>query len=1415
MFKQFFWKIVLCVVPVLICLAIIVGGFVHSIQQVDEFAGIPLPRFKIGTDLAGGTILVYEIDSRKLVAAEGGQAQDPKAIAQNLAEKLKARIDPNDLYNVVIRPAGGEGRVEIILPTGTTGSAEKFKAAWDELLAEMEKEYKLPPKSLKVPRGQVQKLAEKILQLVQQKIWEEKLYATPESKKELMDRAMDSKVKGGEEPQYLAPLYDIVSRERRAVAELFMVPYVVATKPENYVSTKALQLYDPAAKTFFNPNKKLRELVKDVKDLVDDNRKSREIDAWFKQQAWRKMIGMMLDQKGWEILKSRKAAFEKIAPDAVDELVGRVVTKGDGVGQSFMVVMETLIGPDSLKSKYVDVIEVDDKGKAKDESTFINADKVLEFIKENYGPSAQMVEEKIEKANKEHGFSRDLTVEEVQRIKDLVSKVGSLEFRILANSVDDKEAIKEAIDMINNSDNDPPLKAELEEAQNNGTPPPPPRFPKTKIPKTFDIPLRGGASRVTYQWVELGPQERQQLGLSNFIGQETDRRSWNHMFTWRKKATQIPLTSSEGGDQKMLQGALFYSRPCTDRNLPEEERRRKKVEYFVLTRNPEIDIPTGKETPKIDGSYLVNAANHPDSSGRPAVSFTFNAAGGDLFRQVTRKNIPTGEGSLQVKRHLAIILDGLVMSAPTINSEIERSGQISGSFSNKEVDQLVNILRAGALPATLKPQPVSENTMGPTLGYDTTIKGLIAIVVAFVVVLLFMIVYYRFAGLVASVALLANLILTVGFMLAVKATFTLPGLAGLVLMLGMAVDANILIYERLREERDRGASILLALRNGYDRAFGTIIDTHLSSIFTAIVLYIVGNDQLKGFGVTLTVGLLISLFTSLFMTRLIFDLWAAKGWLTKLSMLRFFTRPDIDFMALRYYLFAATGILTILGGALFIGRLPYDLNIDFVGGTAYSGQLAEGHAKTDEELRELVGAKNKESRLANKARAEEKDQKGNRYALWFDDGTGKAPEKPLIIALANTPEGDTPEKRAANVAKRAEDLPDATVELFMADTGGDQQGGKTQFFTVRTTEKEPELVQATLDRLLQYKDEKTGQWTPLLKKVFMDYDEVKDGKETRVRFYGSTADGKMDKDNPVLASPSFVTTLLTRQLMDVFKVDDRNQLTFTFELSNADDEQSGDGRFKVADLAFAGKTTALSAEDIYKINQALKGTKQAFNSQPTPERLETFDSGLAAETRLRAMYAILLSWAAILLYLWFRFGSWTFGLAAVLCLIHDLFFTLGVIAMCHYVNMIFPGILGIQDFKIDLPAVAALLTLVGYSVNDTIVVFDRIREVRGKNPDLTPQIINDSVNQTLSRTLLASLTTWLVVIVLYIFGGPGVHLFAFVMVVGVVVGTYSSIYVASPLLLLFGEGHAPGKTPTAGPTPTVTGPDVRIQAAPS
>ncbi len=358
------------------------------------------------------------------------------------------------------------------------------------------------------------------------------------------------------------------------------------------------------------------------------------------------------------------------------------------------------------------------------------------------------------------------------------------------------------------------------------------------------------------------------------------------------------------------------------------------------------------------------------------------------------------------------------------------------------------------------------------------------------------------------------------------------------------------------------------------------------------------------------------------------------------------------------------------------------------------------------------------------------------------------------------------------VKERASQLPDLSVEQIFLDSDNFSDN-RSKHFTVRTSEKAPELVQASIIRLLEERTDAKGQPltkpVQLLKRIEMDDPKIdKDGKTVTLAFRDLAGE-------KTAASPGQVTMLLEREF-------EKKGITQQFDLIG--EGKGVDGQFDTMQLKFRETIPQDS------LVAALKSLQSEFKQRPQPDRLETFDSQLAAETQTRAMYAILASWGAILLYLWFRFGNWTFGLAAVLCLIHDLFFTMGIIAFCHYLHAIpwLANALLIQDFKIDLPAVAALLTLVGYSVNDTIVVFDRIREVRGKNPALTPQTINDSVNQTLSRTVLTSFATWLVVFVLYVIGGEGVHLFAFVMVVGVVVGTYSSIYIASPLLLIFGEG---------------------------
>ncbi|QEL14131.1 protein translocase subunit SecD [Limnoglobus roseus] len=973
----------------------------------------------------------------------------------------------------------------------------------------------------------------------------------------------------------------------------------------------------------------------------------------------------------------------------------------------------------------------------------------------------------------------------VQEVKDLVSRVGVLEFRILANDTDDKEGFEEALDTVNNQY--PPEQAE-KDAKFGEAPPVPRR-------SDYHVSINGtDASNVKYEWIELGKEERNSLGLSNSFGGAEGGKGglWMQLAAQRGKAVSHNY-SNERGERASY---LLFSRPFTKVN-PAKEEVGKEVEYFILTRVSDQDQV------KVGGDINLNA--FPESQNFDwAVGFQFNGAGSAKFGQVTNRNRPTAN---QTVRHLAVLLDNKVMSAPQLNSQITGKGQISGKFTKESVDRLVYILKSGALTAELKPNPVSENSVGATLGEDTKNKGLLAVGLSFGAVMLFMMGYYRFAGIVACVALLINLLLTIGFMVAVNAAFTLAGLAGIVLMLGMAVDANVLIYERLREEREKGATLAAALRAGYDRALPTIIDTHVSSIFTAIVLFVFGNDNLKGFAVSLTVGLIISLFTSLYVTRLIFDYWQSRRWLRELKMMRLFARPNINFMRIRHAMFAVTAILTVAGLGLFLARGDDVLNVDFRGGTVYGGRLAEATGlstaggKTG--LLDLLSEKRQAERLKVTDAREVTTQGKTDTNTWEIFYAGDP--KPAVVTFANKPAGKD------DVIKRAEKLPDVSAEQVKVNAMGDDQlpSGESKSFTIRTTEKEKDLVQVMLDRLLR---DDNGQ--PLMDLPKLEKWETTDA--TTKLFFSKPASVSYvqsllkrvfhQKSREPLSGSSFV-------LSPVYSADgtpDRDREAATSKFTAMTLDVSGNTEFAalkeaieshktmsrpvvmaaVGSFAPAVLNSPKAEEERAAIDGILTELKTTVESRPVPDRLETFDAGLAKETQSRALFAIVASWIAILLYLWFRFGSWTFGLAAVFCLIHDLCFTLGAIAICHYLHAIpaLGTLFQIQDYKIDLAAVAALLTLVGYSVNDTIVVFDRIREVRGKNPLLTEQMINDSVNQTLSRTVLASLTVFLVVGVLYWFGGDGVHLFAFVMVVGVIIGTYSSIYVAAPLLLLFGEG---------------------------
>ena len=365
---------------------------------------------------------------------------------------------------------------------------------------------------------------------------------------------------------------------------------------------------------------------------------------------------------------------------------------------------------------------------------------------------------------------------------------------------------------------------------------------------------------------------------------------------------------------------------------------------------------------EVTGKYLRQVRPDYDEKLQPAVRFEFNLPGARRFGTLTREHTPE-EGD-KFKYQLAILLDNLVMSAPVINSEIRDSGIIEGGpqgFKPKEVEHLINVLRAGSLPASLNPTPLQEEKVGPTLGEDTIAKGIRAIWVSMLVVPIFMLVYYRFAGLVATLALVVNMILLIGSMAFMQATFSLPGLAGLALTIGMAVDANVLVFERMREEKERGASLAQQIRNGFNRAWITIFDSHVTNFLAAVVLYMVGTEEVKGFALTMMIGMAWNLFTAVFMSRVIFEFFYSKGWLKDVKMLKMMGKTNIDFIGPRYICMAGSLILIVLGLIATYIRGPSMFNIDFTGGTLVTIRLNED----DPSVKALAGS---ESKLAEMVR---------------------------------------------------------------------------------------------------------------------------------------------------------------------------------------------------------------------------------------------------------------------------------------------------------------------------------------------------------------------------------------------------------------------------------------------------------------
>ncbi|WP_371171444.1 protein translocase subunit SecD [Aliiroseovarius sp. 2305UL8-7] len=582
-----------------------------------------------------------------------------------------------------------------------------------------------------------------------------------------------------------------------------------------------------------------------------------------------------------------------------------------------------------------------------------------------------------------------------------------------------------------------------------------------------------------------------------------------------------------------------------------------------------------EKTPVVTGEELADAQPSFDQNGRPAVSFRFDVTGARKFCDYTGANVGAP---------FAIVLDKEVISAPRINEQIcGGSGIITGNFSIEESTNLAVLLRAGALPAELT--YVEERTIGPELGQDSIDAGKIASVVAFAAVLIFMVLAYGWFGVIANVALILNVGMIFGLLSMIGATLTLPGIAGIVLTIGMAVDANVLVFERIREELKAGRGPARAIELGYEKALSAILDANITTFITAVILFVMGSGPVRGFSVTLGLGIITSVFTAIFLTRLIIVMWFERKRPRQLDIKGIRRAPKgrvFDFFKHSVTTLGASGLAMVASVMLFL-IIGLNFGIDFRGGTTIRT----------------------ESTLA------------------VDVGTYRDALTPLGL-------GDI-----------------SIVEVNDVNFRADQHVSQIRI-------------------------------------------EAQEGQE------------------------------------------------------------------------------AITPETIQLIEGALQNVDPAI----TFPSVESVGPKVSGELITTAVLAVVAAIAAVLVYIWLRF-EWQFSLGAVAALVHDVVLTIGVFAL-----------LGI---KFDLAIIAALLTIVGYSLNDTVVVFDRVRENlrRYKKMDLK-EVLNLSINETLSRTMITSVTTLLALIALYVLGGDVIRGFVFAMIWGVVVGTYSSIFVASAILLKLG-----------------------------
>ncbi|MFO8015186.1 MAG: protein translocase subunit SecD [Phycisphaerae bacterium] len=792
----------------------------------------------------------------------------------------------------------------------------------------------------------------------------------------------------------------------------------------------------------------------------------------------------------------------------------------------------------------------------------------------------------------------------------------------------------------------------------------------------------------------------------------------------------------------------------------------------------------------VSGQDLSRAAPSTQN-GEPIVVFSLKPEAGARMARLTR---PEMRG-----RHMAILLDGVIQSAPVLKATLSSGGIIEGYDTLRERDEVVTVLNSGQLAASLG-DPVTERTVGPELGADNIRRGFHASLIGFGLVVVFILIYYRFAGLVADFALLLNLVLIVCIMSLVRQAWTLPGIAGLILSLSMAIDANVLIFERLREEKGKEGSLPFALKRAYHSAFRTILDANITTLIPAFVLLYPGlaTEEVKGFAVVMIIGIMVSMFTAVVVTRIVFETGIRWGVVRDIGMFRLFSHPNIDWMRFVRPAVVVSGAAAAIGAMLFFARGDEKYDIEFTGGTQVElalkvpeGQDAVSIDAVRDRVVEALGptATVQELEYAYQPIGEKVDR-----FLISVPATGEAGADEALVkdALATAFADMRPELGTSQATVTAspitEDvirdrmqsegsLPAAGAEGEAAEAGEAAPAGEPTPEAAQTAPPEEKEADGAADAPSAAEEkpaeeaappEAAPEGVPAARHIPREYR----------RFLGMT------RIQAEVTPPLPVGEVQRR--IDVFLRDRYPDMVGTlFEVKGTVPAERA-GEFKAFDIWVEQPFDAQRGPQAIpafwsEIVERALGTEQTFASTTS------FEPTMASEAWDKAVMAILLSLALMIVYVWVRFAQFSSGLAAVVALVHDVLITLGAVTVAALVaDTVFGDWLMLADFKINLPVVGAFLTLVGYSINDTIVVFDRIRENRGRHGEMSASVVNNSINQVISRTVLTSTTTFLAVMALYIFAGRAstVHGLAFVMLFGTLVGTYSSIAIASPILVL-------------------------------